>query len=110
MQPSTRTPSLALALVVALGYACGPKDSSETKAPGAAAQPETSTAELKPEPRAEPEPPPQLVDAWYTDTDEDGVPDFVELELHGDPNMDEGIVQAWGEPAGEGSVGHSWKG
>ncbi len=50
---------------------------------------------------------PPLVDAWYNDVDADGVPDFVELELHNDPNIDECIVVACGENAGGGRLAES---
>lgn len=96
MKRSTRTPTLGSALVLAAAFACGPKDSPEAKAPDA--------AQTTPPPAQESEPPPQLVDAWYNDTDEDGVPDFVELELHRDPKIDECVVQACGADAGAGLV------
>ena len=47
---------------------------------------------------------PPLVDAWYNDVDADGVPDFVELELSKDPNIDECIVAACGENSGGGQL------
>lgn len=50
---------------------------------------------------------PPLVDAWYNDVDADGVPDFVELELHKDPNIDECIIVACGENAGGGQLAES---
>jgi len=94
MKRSTRSLSTVSALALALSVACGSKDSPEVKAPEAA----------PPGPAAEPEPAPQLVDAWYNDDDSDGVPDFVELELHSDPKIDECIVEACGEPARSGRL------
>lgn len=77
------------ALALALAFACGPKGSPDV-AP-------TDTTPPPASPQApEPEPPPPLVDAWYLDTDADGVPDFVELELHRDPRLDECISVACG--------------
>ncbi len=97
MKRSTRPLTIAPALAMAFSFACGPKVSSDANDPDAAAQrtpaPESgseSTPELGPA---------HLVDAWYVDSDDDGIPDFVELELHRDPKLDECIVEACGEQA-----------
>ncbi|MBK7827542.1 VWA domain-containing protein [Nannocystis sp.] len=88
--------TLALAFITA----CGPKQPSAEPTPpanggdGAAAQ-QTPAAE---------EPAPQLVDSWYNDQDADGVPEFVELEQHSDPNIDQCIVEACGEEARSGRL------
>lgn len=80
----------ALALALALALACE-KESTPTTPP----EPQASA----PAEAEAPEPAPELVDAWYNDVDGDGVPDFVELELHGDPELDECIVEACGPGA-----------
>jgi len=85
-----------LATLSAIALACGPKDSPEATPPDASATP--------PPAKAEPEAPPQLVDAWYNDQDEDGVPDFVELEQNRDPRIDECIVDACGGEAAPGQL------
>ena len=81
---------------VALALACGPKNSPEPAAPAA---PATKAADAPAGDGAI-----QLVDAWYVDNDDDGVPDFVELEQNYDPKIDECIVQACGQDAGEGKL------
>lgn len=94
----TRYPLIALALACAA--ACGPKPGAQPEAPaggGAPASPQSS-------PTPPDEPAPQLVDAWYDDRDADGVPDFVELEQHTDPNIDQCIVEACGEEARSGRL------
>lgn len=93
MKPSTRLYSSVSALVLALSFACGPKDSEEAKPP-----------EVQPAPAPAPEPAPELVDAWYNDEDADGVPDFIELEQNRDPKIDECIVEACGEQAKSGRL------
>ena len=87
--------TLGAALALTAASACGPKDSPDAKAPDT-----TQPAAKAPEA----EPPPQLVDAWYNDADDDGVPDFVELEQHRDPKIDECIVQACGADAQAGRL------
>jgi hypothetical protein len=84
-RPPTYIPLLALAL----SLACGPKAGPEASAPDMA-PPQASAPAPAPEP---------LVDAWYNDVDDDGIPDFVELELHRDPRLDECITEACGKDA-----------
>ncbi len=87
------TALVSLALAVPVG-ACN-KPQEESQAP--------VEADGASEPAPDEEAPP-LVDAWYNDIDADGVPDFVELELSNDPNIDECIVEACGEKAGFGNL------
>lgn len=96
-----KTPSpkkYSLGLVLACSVACGPKQPPvETPAGGGSDAPVAQT-----EPAPEPAPP--LVDAWYNDQDADGVPEFVELEQHTDPNLDQCIVEACGPDAKSGRL------
>lgn len=93
---STKKYSLGLAL--ACSVACGPKSAPvETPADGG-----TDTAVSQTEPAREPAQP--LVDAWYNDQDADGVPEFVELEQHTDPKLDQCIVEACGPDASTGRL------
>lgn len=82
--------------VLGLSFACGAKHTSEAQPPVASAQ---HTPTTRPAPAPEP-----LVDAWYNDRDGDAIPDFVELELHHDPNIDQCIVDACGEAARSGRL------
>jgi hypothetical protein len=92
----TRYTSLPPTLsVVALALACGHKNSPDAAAPDSSAAKSEAPA---------PESSAQLVDAWYVDRDDDGVPDFVELEQNFDPNLDECIVEACGKEAGDGRL------
>ncbi len=84
---------LSLALAATVG-ACN-KPQEESQAPAG----EEGKTEVAPDEEA-----PPLVDAWYNDIDADGVPDFVELELSKDPNIDECIVDACGEKAAAGNL------
>ncbi|MEZ4450823.1 MAG: VWA domain-containing protein [Nannocystaceae bacterium] len=85
-------PAFSLALALFATVACE-KDSPTTTPPDA---PPPATQAAGDEAK---EPAPELVDTWYNDLDGDGVPDFVELELHSDPNLDECIVEACGPGA-----------
>jgi hypothetical protein len=85
--------ALALACTV---IACGPKPAAEPTTP-------TPADAVAQQPPAE-EPAPVLVDSWYNDQDGDGVPDFVELEQHYDPQIDQCIVEACGEDARSGRL------
>jgi len=89
-----------MALALACAAACGPKPSAEPEAPAGAGAPAGPPSSQAPPD----EPAPQLVDAWYDDRDADGVPDFVELEQHTDPNIDQCIVEACGEEARSGRL------
>ncbi len=80
---------------VALALACGPKNNPEPAAPEAS----TPQAEAPATDGGV-----QLVDAWYSDRDDDGVPDFVELEQNYDPAIDECIVEACGADAADGKL------
>lgn len=93
----TRYPLIALALACAVS--CGRRAPS----PGPEAPAGDGAQAAPPSPPAD-EPAPQLVDAWYDDRDADGVPDFVELEQHTDPNIDQCIVEACGEEARSGRL------
>ncbi len=84
--------ALALALPLVAFVSCK-KEQPETEKPVTEAPQETPKEEPREEPKEE------LVDAWFNDLDEDGVPDFVELEQNKDPNMDECIVDACGPGA-----------
>ncbi len=94
---SAKHRSLPLALTLALGASVGAcnKPQEETQPPPATEE----TTDVTPKEEA-----PPLVDAWYNDIDADGVPDFVELELSKDPNIDECIIDACGEKAGGGEL------
>jgi len=88
--------SLTLALTLALGASLGACNKpQESQSPPTTDE----TTDVTPDEEA-----PPLVDAWYNDIDADGVPDFVELELSKDPNLDECIIEACGEKAGGGEL------
>jgi hypothetical protein len=94
-----RTLPCALSIALAGGLFACDKSKEESQEPTPAA------TGSEPEVSAEPlEEAPPLVDAWYNDVDADGVPDFVELELNNDPNIDECIVEACGEKARGGEL------
>ncbi|MCA9636626.1 MAG: VWA domain-containing protein, partial [Myxococcales bacterium] len=101
MKIDTRSLPLALALALPFaGFAGCEKPKQETEEPS----PPPVAGEPEKAPEGEPEKAPPLVDAWYNDVDADGVPDFVELELHNDPKIDECIVTACGEKARGGEL------
>ncbi len=82
---------------LACTLACSPKPPSA--APVAPSS--TEVASTQQTQQTADEPAPQLVDSWYNDQDGDGVPDFVELELNHDPQLDQCIVDACGKGASQ---------
>jgi len=91
MDLKLRTAALALSLPLVALSCQKPAPPTET--------PVTTAPEPEKPSQEEAEPAVELVDAWFNDMDADGVPDFVELELNTDPNIDECITAACGADA-----------
>jgi hypothetical protein len=92
---TTETTKTILLCALACTIACSSKPPAASVAPSSTDG--VSTQQTQP---TDDEPAPRLVDSWYNDQDGDGVPDFVELELHQDPQLDQCVVEACGAGAG----------
>ncbi len=77
----TSTPALLIAILLLAGCGGGGKKTSSGAAPSVTQTPATTPAPT-------PTPPP-LPAQWYADTDDNGIPNFIEREIGRDPKVDD---------------------